>query len=183
MSFKEHIDKPVASAMGQQARGFSGCLCSLIRQCLDVDNMSEKVEKVMKSVAQDCSDPNELESLLIENFAASPQQCVVIDAIDECDKEEQRILLTALRRVLDSPHARSQLFLTSRPHIGVELNRFLIINHHLSMASSEVDDDIRAYIESVIAERIASGELVVGEPHLVDEVQDALIKGAKGMYV
>lgn len=156
-------------------------LSSLIKQSLDVDNMSEKVEKILETATQDPSDPKVLEDLLLEVFGESAQQCIVLDAIDECDKEEQRILLAALRRIMESQHAKPKVFLASGLHIGVELERFLKIDHHFSMTSSKVDLDIRVYIESILAEKITSGELVVGEPHLVDDVQDALLKGAKGM--
>ena len=123
----------------------------------------------------------ELERLLVDLFTTSPKQCIVIDALDECEKEEQQILLTTLRKIMNSPRAKPKLFLTSGPHIGVELNRFLEIHHRLSMTSSDVDNDITAYIESSLAEKKASGELIVGVPHLIDDIQDALVKGAKGM--
>lgn len=144
--------------------------------------MSEKVEKMLESLTQDPSDSKELlERLFYENFATPTQQCIVIDAIDEIDKKELRIIMAVLQRVLRLPHARLKLFLTGGPHIGIELNRFLEVNHHLPMTSSDIEGDIRAYIKSILAEKMASGELVVGEPHLVDDIQNALVKGAEGM--
>ncbi|KAK2752456.1 hypothetical protein FQN54_008118 [Arachnomyces sp. PD_36] len=158
-------------------------LSSLIKQCLDVDNMTDKIEDFLESATQDPSDTKLLGELLHHIFTVSPQQCVVIDAIDECSKEERRMLLDTFQGILSLPQAKSKLFLIGGLHLDIELNRVLKIDYHLSMSASGIDGDIRAYIESVLAENISSGDLVVGDPNLVNDIQDALVKEAKGMFL
>ncbi|KAI9767041.1 MAG: hypothetical protein M1840_006000 [Geoglossum simile] len=159
-------------------------LGSLIKQCLDIDSMSSQLEaelgQLLESSPPDFEDLNELmESVL----SVSKDQFIVIDAIDECEKAERNLFLSALRRFIDSPKATLKIFLTSGLHIGVELERALEPNYRMSMASPHTHSDIKTYIESSIAEKLENGELVVGQPQLIIEVRDALVGGAQGMFL
>jgi hypothetical protein len=109
------------------------------------------------------------------------EQFIVVDAIDECEKAERKLFLSAMRRLMDSSGVKLKIFLASGFHIGIELERALKLNHRMSMASLDAHSDIKTYIENSIAEKERDGELVVGQSQLIGEIQDALIKGAQGM--
>jgi hypothetical protein len=157
-------------------------LHSLIRQCLNADSMSNQIEAHLKRLLEDSPPDFEELSDLMENVsAASQEQFIVIDAIDECKKGERGELLSALRRLMDSSRVKTKIFLASGPHIGIELKKALKISYRVSMTSPAVHSDIKTYIESVIGKKRDSGELVVGQTQLITEIQDALIRGAQGM--
>ncbi|KAI9770983.1 MAG: hypothetical protein M1840_002687 [Geoglossum simile] len=159
-------------------------LGSLIRQCLDVDTMSDPIEANLKQLLGDS--PPDFEDLnrLMEKVSSVPQeQFIVIDAIDECEQAERSLFLSALRRLMNLPRVELKIFLASGLHIEIELERASRPKYRMSMASSDAHSDINTYIENSIAEKKKNGELVVGQPQLIIEIQDALVRGAQGMFL
>ncbi|KAI9770818.1 MAG: hypothetical protein M1839_003044 [Geoglossum umbratile] len=139
-------------------------LGSLIRQCLNIDTMSSQVEANLKQLLEDS--PPDFEDLIIfveKVLSTLQEQFIVIDAIDECERAERKLFLGF--------------------HIGTELERALKLNHCMSMASADAHSDIKTYIKNSIAEKKEGGELVVGQSELIGEIQDALVKGAQGMFL
>ncbi|KAI9785686.1 MAG: hypothetical protein M1839_008703 [Geoglossum umbratile] len=159
-------------------------LGSLIRQCLDVDTMSDPIEANLKQLLRDSPPDFEDLNLLMEKVSSvSQEQFIVIDAIDECEKAERNLFLSAMRRLMNSSKVKLKIFLASGFHIGIELERALKLNYRISMASPNAHSDIKTYIENSVAEKKKDGELVVGQSQLIGEIQDALIKGAQGMFL
>ena len=144
--------------------------------------MSSQIEADLKQLLEDSPPDFEDLNVLMENVSSvSQEQFVVIDAIDECEKAERNLLLSALQRLMDSSRVKAKIFLASGHHMGIELERALKLNHCMSMASPAAHSDIKTYIENSIAEKKENRELVVGQPQLIIEIQDALIRGAQGM--
>jgi hypothetical protein len=155
-------------------------LGSLVRQCLEIDTMSRQIEADLELLLEDSTpDFEDLSDLMEKVSSVSQEQFFVIDAIDECEKAERHLLLLALQRMMNSPKVK--IFLASGLHIGIELERALKPNYRMSMASPDAHSNIKTYIENSIAEMKEKGELVVGQPQLIAEIQDALVKGAQGM--
>jgi hypothetical protein len=144
--------------------------------------MSSQIEADLKQLLKDSPPDFEDLNMLMEKVLLTLQeQFIVIDAIDECEKTERKLFLSAMRRLMNLSRVKLKIFLTSGFHIGIELKRAVKLNHCMSMASPDVHSDIKTYIENSIAEKKEDGELVVGRSQLIGEIQDALIKGAKGM--
>jgi hypothetical protein len=157
-------------------------LGSLIRQCLDINNLSNKIEGRLKELLKDSPlDFEELNDLIEDVFAVSQEQFIVIDALDECEKADRKLLLSALRRLINASKVKLKIFLTSGPHMGIEFERTLRPNFHISMTSPEANSDIRSYIENEITQKNENGDLMVGQSQLITEIQDALVRGAQGM--
>ncbi len=51
------------------------------------------------------------------------------------------------------------------------------------MNRPEASSDIETFIKDEIQERVASKDMVVGDSNLLEDIQDALIRGAQGMSV
>ncbi|KAI9856126.1 MAG: hypothetical protein M1813_009244 [Trichoglossum hirsutum] len=157
-------------------------LGSLIRQCLGVDTMSNQIETDLEQLLEgSLPDFEDLSDLMEKVSSVSQEQFFVIDAIDECEKAERQLFLSALQRMMSS--TRVKIFLASGLHIEIELERALKLNYRMSMASPDAHSDIKTYIENSIAEKEKNGELKVGQPQLRIEIRDALIKGAQGMFL
>ncbi|KAI9764860.1 MAG: hypothetical protein M1840_008006 [Geoglossum simile] len=157
-------------------------LGSLVRQCIQVDTMSSQIEADLERLLDDSPPDFEDISDLMEKVSSVPdEQLFVIDAIDECEKAERHLFLSALQRMANSP--RVKIFLASGLHIGIELERVLKLNHRMSMASPDAHSDIKAYVEHSIAEKERNEELKVGQPQLLIEIRDTLVNGAQGMFL
>ena len=108
---------------------------------------------------------------------------IVIDAIDECKKDERTVLLDFLRKVTLLTKPIFKIYLATRDDVGEEIRKISKTFYHLPMSSPEVSQDIATYIEGVIEEKKDKGDIVVRDPNLFVEIRDALIKGAQGMCV
>jgi hypothetical protein len=144
--------------------------------------MSDPIEADLKQLLKDSPpDFKDLNLLMEKVSSVFQEQFIVIDAIDECEKADRNLFLSAMRRLMNSSKVKLKIFLASGFHIGIELERALKLNHRISMASPNVHSDIKTYIENSVAEKKKDGELVVGQSQLIGEIQDALIKRAQGM--
>ena len=86
----------------------------------------------------------ELVKMLRDAIASLPRVCVCIDALDECLPKHLPELLESLRTiVLECP--RTRLFLTGRPHVREDVQRYFskTVVIHLSPST----DDVRNYVE------------------------------------
>ena len=108
-------------------------------------------------------------------------QIIVIDGFDECPKPERDTILEGLKGLMFSTGLSTKAFLSSRQEIGRELDKKFIPCCQRTMSCPEVHADIADYIRLSIADKLARGELSVGDPNLVSEIIDVLTKGAHGM--
>ena len=108
---------------------------------------------------------------------------IFIDAIDECAKSEREILLMVLQDIMASCPSKVKVFLAVSQGIVEEMERICKSDYRVTMGSSEVDSNIKTYIEDVLVKRKDCGQLVVGNPELIKEITDALVREANGMLV
>jgi hypothetical protein len=113
---------------------------------------------------------------------------IVIDALDEFEKEERSILLRSLSTIISLPNSKAKLFLVGRTSVLMDIRRWFPDSQEKSANSREVQADIEAYTRETIAlrqgrELFPQEQLIVQDPALAGEIIEALINGADGMYV
>lgn len=159
-------------------------LGSLIRQCLDEENLPKSVEsRLAEYLKQSPLDIPKLECLLQDVIALSQTHFIVIDGVDECKTNEHKTLFKVLRRLLGQSGPILKLLLVSRESISTEVKMLHHHCYHVQMSRPEAYSDIETFIVDVIQEKVASKDLVVGSSKLVKDIQDALVRGAQGMSV
>ena len=104
---------------------------------------------------------------------------VVVDALDESSLPREELLRT-LQGIATSPRfEKLQLLTSSREYIDIE--RFMSqFSMSISMANPFVEDDIRVYVRSLLR---SSNKFRRWPQELLDEVEQTISTGAKGMYV
>lgn len=123
---------------------------------------------------------NELAALLRQRLIQLKKFYIFIDALDELEPRERHYLVDLLAHLgLSTPSLK--VFLAGRESLREELKKKLPGIERLSMASAEASADIALYIKEALNERIENGELVVGDPSLVSDIEEALTNHADGM--
>lgn len=157
---------------------------SLVRQCLDAETLSMPIQSRLAAAFKHPSpDVEELEHLLLDVVAMFQELFIVIDGVDECTQTERDTLFQVLHSVTASPSRRIKIFLSTRNGFEKEIRKICSSIHHVSMDSPYVQFDIRTYIEDIIDEKLANGDLILGNLGLREEIRDALTRGAQGMLV
>lgn len=159
-------------------------LGSLTRQCLNAESMPKAVEARLANLFDNgLPDLDDLEVLFVDQIAALKSCSIIIDGIDECAKAERNVVFGALRKVANASPRHFKIFVASRPQVGVEIEKFFKFRHQKSMDSPKVHADITRYIKIVLEEKRDDGELQVGNPELIAEIEDTLVSSAHGMLV
>ena len=107
---------------------------------------------------------------------------LIVDGIDDCDNTEREKLFQTLRKL----QVTFKVFLC----ISLRLESNSLLQHYLGnftvATSTSIPDnnpDIEAFIEAELERCIQSRKLVLGDPRLILEIQDALQAGSKGMFL
>ncbi len=156
----------------------------MIKQLLKIDGISVSVEAKLTELLDDGTpDADDLLPLFKEVLTTFPRHFIVIDAIDECSKKDRESILTMLRSAMDTSRTIVKVFIASRPDLDQQVKCTFRYQHHVSMDSSGLQCDITSYVKDLITEKTSNGELVIGNPALIIEIQEALADGAQGMFV
>jgi ankyrin repeat domain-containing protein 50 len=116
---------------------------------------------------------------------ALPPDCkayFILDGLDECDFAERKILIQQLRKLQET------FALVLCVSIRLDPKNALILSLEQFTAARitsipEKNSDIEAFIVTELESCIESKELVIGDPTLILEIQDALLEGSQGMFL
>ncbi|KAH7131338.1 hypothetical protein EDB81DRAFT_845847 [Dactylonectria macrodidyma] len=124
----------------------------------------------------------ELIKLLRTGIASLRMFYIVIDALDECEREDRHDLFESLSSTI-SDIENVKTFLVSRDNISREIKRMFPLVEHVSMSFSTAQSEIAVFVEDAINERLENEDLVVGDPDLLNQVKQALLTGADRMFL
>lgn len=110
-----------------------------------------------------------------------PGLYVIVDGLDECERDVQHAVTNTLGRWLAFGYPLIKVLFTCREegHLLTRLSDFgrLQISYHASAA------DIKSYIAHAVASSLSSGDLTLHNPSLKEEIISTLVTKAHGMYV
>ena len=121
-------------------------------------------------------------SLLQHALPTDFKAYVILDGIDDCDYTEKEQLIQHLREL--------QVTFKVLVCVSHRLKYNSLLKYHLenfpAATSTSIPDDnpdIEEFIEAELESCIKSQKLVLGDPSLIMEIQDALQAGSKGMFL
>lgn len=157
-------------------------ISSLIRQCLDAETLPQSLESRLVDLLKfPGPELNQMGILLRDVLGYNKASFIIVDAIDDCKKSERGMILRLLQDVMASCLSVVKLFFAVRQGVVQEVGNIFKTCYEVTMSSSEARSSIRTYIEEVLAEKKKNKDLIVGNPELFSEVQEALTREANGM--
>lgn len=125
---------------------------------------------------------DESRDLIVALSTGFAQTTIIIDALDECNRDTRRGLFLTLKHIINST-AHVRIFLTGRNDDDILRILHGFPSHYLD--ATDNSGDISTYINSEIQRCSREGLLLDGEidQGLESEIVLALEKGADGMYV
>lgn len=125
---------------------------------------------------------SECRDLIVQLLTAFSQTTIIIDALDECNRDTRRDLILVLKHIITSTeHVR--IFLTSRTDGDIQRLLWDFPSYYINATDNA--GDIGVYIKSEI-ERCSREELLLegeADEQLKTDIITALEMGANGMYV
>ena len=128
------------------------------------------------------SDFQEVIDLLTEVLKRFTSLVLYMDGVDELSEDNKTMIVQRLWALLRNEDLTVKVYISAREYATrlakppeVEIYKF-----HINQ--EEINEDIRTFIAHVVHALIGSGQLVIGDPALEDEIARSLIEGSKGMY-
>lgn len=157
-------------------------LGTIIRQLLETIVISETLEKQIETYFRPetrVATEEELFTLLLDVLQSYTNIYILIDGLDECNKEDINRILPMLSQLLKSeiPLLKIALFSREQTTIANTLKGYPSVR----VTSDKISLDISSFIKETVESKIGCGQLCISEPLLKTEVINALINGAQGM--
>lgn len=157
-------------------------LRSIIRQSLKPDDVTGEVERQLSRFETSNADMDTIETLLQHCISRVSTLYIVIDALDEFEKEERNVLLRSLSSIISVPDSKAKLFLVGRSSVSTDIRKWFPASQEKSADCRKVQADIEAYTRETITLRQGE-QLILQDPALAQEIIKALIDGANGMFL
>ncbi|KAI1117131.1 hypothetical protein F5Y14DRAFT_439576 [Nemania sp. NC0429] len=154
---------------------------SLARQMLRTIPDLAIVEELCDTTSS-APDFEKILSLLLRALPPDSKAYFVLDGLDECDRPERDKLVEQLRTLQETFALLVCVSFRVEPSNALEMSpeRFTAA----SIASIPDDNpDIVAFIEAELESCLQCRKLVIGDPTLILEIQDALLNGSQGMFL
>jgi nucleoside-triphosphatase THEP1 len=157
-------------------------LQSIIRQLLDQeDDAFAANETSIDELLKNPYDLGLLEGLLSDVVGSWHNIVVVLDGIDECELTEQELLLKTLRNIIRRQATGLKFYLSGDDLITDLVQSLLNPGFVVSTRMPEAKADLVEFVHQLVNAKRESGDLVVGDPSLCQEVADVLCTGSQGM--
>ncbi|KAI1404230.1 ankyrin repeat-containing domain protein [Hypoxylon fuscum] len=155
---------------------------SLVRQRLpEPTQLPDNIEESLRKL-NSYSELDDIAQLLSVVTIASKRSYIIIDGLDECDKQNRVQLLGALSSLVDKAQ-NTKVFVASRESLAGDVRSRFGTHEHILMDNSAAQKDIPEYVNGMIQKCMENGDLEVGDPSLITEIKQALIQGADGMFL
>ncbi|XTI89671.1 hypothetical protein V2W45_1284894, partial [Cenococcum geophilum] len=116
---------------------------------------------------------------------ALPPDCkayFILNGLDECDYAEGKILVQELRKLQNTFILLFCVSLRLEPNNALKLSPEQF-NNATIFSIPDDNPDIEVFIGAELESCIESRKLVIGNPALILEIQDALLEGSQGMFL
>ena len=154
---------------------------SLARQLLcPIPNLVMVAELLNKTTS--ALDFETLLSLFQHALPPNYRAYFILDGLDECDSTEKQNLIQYLGKLQEL----FTLFLCASHRIEPD-NAFEVSSEQFTAiritSIPDENPDIKVFIDAKLESCIESQRLVIGNPNLILEIRDALLKGSQGMFL
>jgi ankyrin repeat protein len=156
-------------------------LGSLARQLLQTIPDLARVAETYGE-ARSTTDTEILLEIISHGFPSDHKAYFILDGLDECGHKERLFVAQELQKVQKMLRLLLCISFRTEPDNGLELitKRFAVTK---IATIPEDNPEIEAFIEAELERCLESRNLVIGDPTLILEIQDALLKGSQGMFL
>lgn len=121
-------------------------------------------------------------SLLYRALLSKSRAYFVLDGLDECDSAEREILIPQLRKIQGIFSLVLCVSVRLDPGDVLKLSPERFIAAQVTSIPND-NPDIDSFISAELQSHIESKRLVIGNPSLILEIHDSLLKGSQGMFL
>ena len=142
---------------------------------------TEIERQLRQSVIDEARVPGEalLQRTILSAIEAFPGLYVIIDGLDECEKEARRDAIALIEALLVHEKAAVKTFISCRE--DEHILRSLDVHPCIQLSEIMMATDINAFITGTVRSKVESGELRINNPALENDIVAELVTKAHGM--
>ncbi|KAH8154666.1 uncharacterized protein LAJ45_01195 [Morchella importuna] len=158
---------------------------SLIKQLLNIRLLEVNIDlrlQLEKIYDNDrIPDLDELFDMLLRVISKFPKVFIIIDGLDECKEKDRELLFPWLKKLHNNSSTLVKLMITSRDE--VDIRKAIGGTPSIQASKSNTSSDLAIVVEELVKERLVGQRDWLKDPCLVQEIIDALVDGAEGMFI
>ncbi|PQE10853.1 nacht domain protein [Rutstroemia sp. NJR-2017a BBW] len=165
--------------------GLFSCIAQqLLRQKVE---LSESLMDMLDAIFPDetaSASLGEIDTLLAAVINEFESVIVFIDGTDELPENDRNTTFQNLRKAVEVTASPIKLFVSGRADISYLFpisDKLAVVK--VNIRKDTITSDINSYLRHSISELIRSGDLVIGNPSLEEDIFSALSAGAQGMFL
>ncbi|OIW22898.1 hypothetical protein CONLIGDRAFT_549832, partial [Coniochaeta ligniaria NRRL 30616] len=166
-----------ANVESMRARTILGCVARQLLEVLPHQNWEGDPSK--QSAKLDIEEVTELLCKMVPN---SRRLVIIVDALDQCPRQERVELFNQLKRLRETFRVLVCGSLRVEANIQPETD-CQALDPEFVFEIPLVNPEIARFVETQLQVLLQSGELAVRDPRLVDEIRGCLVDGADGMFL
>ena len=106
----------------------------------------------------------------------------VLDGIDECNYLEREVVAQGLQKLRETLELMLCISYREEPNKSLDLITDRFAATRIALIPDD-NPDIEAFIQAELERCLECRKLILGEPTLILDIQDALLKGSQGMFL
>ena len=156
---------------------------SLARQLL-CDLPRETFAELDRNLQQSSLDVDEVFEVLKSTLLQSRQYSILIDGLNECEDIEAQQTIEIMERLLNLDELNIKIYCSFRTNsLNWPLSAATWPCYRILINAADIEADINHYIQATLEKNVMDDLLQVGDAYIVLAVREALVEGAKGMFV
>ncbi|KAF5647479.1 hypothetical protein F52700_1339 [Fusarium sp. NRRL 52700] len=164
------------------------CIQQLI-SAIDMDSLDQNIASELDENLSEAKlalfSLNLLSRLYHSAAKAIKQWFIVIDGLDECSADQQSKLLKFYQDIIsrnDTMHYISVIF-ASRETCTNAIRSIFPGSKRLVTGQHSTSADIGSYVDDIIIDKLSTGQLVISDPMLLDEILRTIASKEQGMFL
>ncbi|KAF1944372.1 hypothetical protein EJ02DRAFT_398546, partial [Clathrospora elynae] len=127
-------------------------------------------------------DTEEVLELLLQCFSPRHKVYFVLDGLDECEDKEKEVLVQAVQKIQKTLKVLVCASFRIEPNNCLQsITKQLVATRVVPIPDS--NPDIEIFIEKDLERCLDQESLIIGDPALILDIQDALLRGSQGMFL
>lgn len=157
-------------------------LGTLLKQLLAEDHIPQDIEpQILRAYADGQRTPgtHEIEDLICSLMQLHPLAYIVLDGLDECEKQPKLDILSLLKRLsmLKKTFVRTLVSCRDEDQVLRSLDSY----SRIQLTATALESDIKSFVEGSVRSRVESGQLKIRDPGLEHQIVRELVSKAHGM--
>ncbi|KAF5620977.1 ankyrin repeat [Fusarium sp. NRRL 25303] len=159
-------------------------LRAIARQLITIQDVSGHTKQALETIQRAPEDISPQLCRLLARLLSreGPPSWVIVDGLDECQREERQKLVKTLKSMFGDG-VNAKMFIASRDHANSIFKGASVNLEEISMNCSVAQDGIARLVDQAVQKCLDAEELLVGDQTLINEIKNTLTKHADGMIL